>query len=430
LLLEEYGLTLGEAGRYRDMLAQARRIIAIDGNNAKAFYMQAVIAARGRNYELARRLSARISGSFAELPGPRMLNAIIEYEMGNPNQSIDILEQLVEEQKYNLKLRSFLALAMHKAGDHDEAWETLQPIVNRSDADVYSLTLAARILEAIDKPVPASEQLQRAARAAPVPGAVLPEPSPLAAAADDARRYPQDAKKVIPYARLLLAANNVASARSIVGDLIRGNQGAADAHILMGDIEMAAGNRSAATNAYERARAISFSTPVMVRLTNSYRAAGKGDAARKVIEDFIAFNPSSVIALRLLAYDHLDNKRWKQAAAGLLAVRARIGYNDALLNANLARAYTGDGNHKAAIREAALAYRIAPGNPMVTFVLGQSLYLAGTDAVQATALLRKANKLAPNDLAVKKAYEDAMSNQSKALAKKKSANTSSRAKTR
>jgi tetratricopeptide (TPR) repeat protein len=417
-LLEEYGATLGEAGRYRDMLAQARKLISIDGNNAKAFYMQAIIAARSGNYELARRLMTRVTGPFGELAGPRLLLAVIEYEMGNANQSIDILEQLVEEQPYNLHLRVLLAQAMHKAGDHQDAWDTLAPVADRGDADGYVLTLAARILEALDQRGPAGQRLQRAAMSSALTGGVLPEPSPSAAAADDARRNPRDAKKVIPHVRLLLAANNIAQARSEIAELIQGNNGVADAHILMGDIEMTAGNSGAAVSAYERARAISFSTPVMIRLVNAYRKAGKGDTARRLLSDFLAFNPSSLAAIRLGAYDHLDNKRWKNAIPGLLAMRDRIGFNDAILNANLARAYSGTGNHKSALREAALAYRIAPANPMVTFVLGEVLLAASHHDAQALSMLTKASKLAPNDPAIKKALQAATKKAEKKPVKK------------
>jgi cellulose synthase operon protein C len=402
-LLEEYGLTLGEAGRYRDMLVQARKLISLDSNNAKAFYMQATIAARSGNYELARRLMSRVNGAFGELPGPRMLMAIVEYEMGNANQSIDILEQLVDAQPYNLRLRVLLAQAMHKAGDHDEAWEMLAPVADRNDADSYTLLLAARILEALGERDKASPRLQKAAGVGAVFGGILPETSPPAAAADDARRNPRDAKKVIPHVRLLLANNNVAQARSEVAELIQGNGGVADAHILMGDVEMAAGSSGAAIAAYERAKAISFSTPVMIRLVNAYRKSGRVDSARKILSDFLAFNPSSLAALRLVAYDHLDNKRWKDAIPGLLAVRSRLGYNDALLNANIARAYSGNGEHGKAIEEAALAYRIAPANPMVTFVFGETLHAAGKHQTMARSMLKKANKLAPNDPAIKKA---------------------------
>jgi cellulose synthase operon protein C len=404
-LLEEYGVTLGEAGRYRDMLAQARKIISLDSNNSKAFYMQAVIAARGGNSELARRLMARVTTPLGDLPAPRLLLAIVEYDLGNWNQSVDIFEQLVDAQPYNLNMRILLARAMHRAGDQQGAWDTIVPVANRADADSYTLTLAARISEALDERGQANERLQRAGFPSSIDADILPESSPQAAAADDARRNPHDARKVIPHVRLLLAANNITAARAEISQLVQGNNGVADAHILAGDVEMAGGNTGAAVSAYERARSISFTTPVMIRLVNALRKSGRGDVARKVLSDFLVFNPSSLAALRLAAYDHLDNKRWKEAVPGLLAVRDRIGINDAVLNANIARAYSGSGQHDLAISEAALAYRIAPGNVMVTYMFGQVLQQAGRRDVRAKSMLRKANKMAPDDANIRRAYQ-------------------------
>jgi cellulose synthase operon protein C len=54
-------------------------------------------------------------------------------------------------------------------------------------------------------------------------------------------------------------------------------------------------------------------------------------------------------------------------------VRARLGNNDSILLANLARAYSGAGQHGQAAAYAATAYRIAPANAMVTRVYADVL---------------------------------------------------------
>ena len=82
-LLEEYAATLGEAGRYTDMLKAVRRILALDAHNGRAYYMQAVIAARARDYDLANRILPRAGSNYLELPGPMLLDAVIQYELGH-----------------------------------------------------------------------------------------------------------------------------------------------------------------------------------------------------------------------------------------------------------------------------------------------------------------------------------------------------------
>ncbi len=396
-VLEEYGATLGEAGRYRDMLAQARKIISLDAGNAKAFYMQAVIAARAGDYELARRLIPRIGGGFAELPGPTLLSGIVEFQAGNWNIAVGHFEKLLEQQPLNLKARTLLARAMHKSGDHRGAWDILAPIIDRPDADSYTVMLGARILEALGERKPAAGRLDRVA----YPTLVSPQPLPaglsLAAAADEASRNARNPAMVIPYIRLLLANGDVGTARTEASRLLEGNAGVVEAQLVMGDVEMAGDNKSAAIAAYERARKIAFTSPTMLRLVAAYRANGNAAAASATISDFLKFNPDSLAAQRLWAFDLLDRKQWNDAIVWLLRARVRLGYNDAILNANIARAYAGAGQMDAAVREARLAYRVHPANVMVSYVYGQMLLRAGGQPRLAYNMLRKANKLAPDN---------------------------------
>lgn len=394
-VLEEYGATLGEAGRYRDMLAQARKIISLDANNSKAFYMQAVIAARAGNYDLARRLVARVSGNFAELPGPKLLAGVVEYQAGNWDLAVDHFSKLVEQQPLNLKARTLLARALYKSGDQRSAWDAIAPVVDRPDADSYTILLGGRILEALGERIPAAGRFDRAAFPAPAASQALPESQSLAAAAAEASRNPKNAGAVIPYIRLLLASGNAAGARESAARLLEGNDGVVEAHLIVGDVESAAGNTGAAIAAYEAARKISFSSPVMLRLVSAYRAAGNDEAASNAISEFLKFNPDSLAGQRLWAFDLLDREQWGDAIIWLQRIRVRLGYNDAVLNANIARAYAGAGQMEAALREARLAYRVHPANIMVTHVYGQMLLKSGKNRKAAYDVLRKANKLAP-----------------------------------
>ena len=403
-VLEEYGATLGEAGRYADMLAQARKIISLDSNNARAFYMQAVIAARAGNYDLARRLIPRLGGSFGDLPGPILLSAIVEYEAGNWNIAVDHFEKLAEMQPTNIKARTLLARAMHKAGDHRGAWDAIAPIVDRPDADSYTVMLGARILEALGERNPAAGRLDRAIYPTVAASKPLAERQSLAGAASEAQRFSRNADAVIPYIRLLLANGDTATARVQANQLLVGNAGVVAAQLVAGDVEMAAGNVAGAIAAYERARKIAFTSPTMLRLVSAYRSAGNNAAASKTISEFLNFNPDSLAGQRLWAFDLLDRGQWAEAINWLQRARSRLGYNDAILNANIARAYAGAKQWDDAVREAKLAYRVHPANVMTTQVYGQVLLASGKDKQGAHNLLRKANKLAPDNAEIAKDY--------------------------
>ncbi len=403
-VLEEYGATLGEAGRYADMLAQARKIISLDSNNARAFYMQAVIAARAGNYDLARRLIPRLGRDFGDLPGPLLLSAIIEYESGNWNIAVDHFEKLVEMQPSNNKLRTLLARAMHKSGEHQDAWDVIAPIVDRPDTDSYTIMLGARILEALDERKPAAGRLDRAIYPSIAVSKPLAVRQSLAGAASEAQRYPRNADAVIPYVRLLLANGDTSAARTQANRLLEGNAGVFAAQLVSGDVEMAAGNVDGAIAAYERARKIAFASPTMLRLVAAYRAKGNNAAASKTISEFLNFNPDSLAGQRLWAFDLLDRGQWADAINWLQRARVRLGYNDAILNANIARAYAGAKKWDDAVREAKLAYRVHPANVMTTQVYGKILLASGKDKKGAYNLLRKANKLAPDNKEIAKDY--------------------------
>lgn len=388
-LLEEYALTLGEAGRNRDMLAQARKIITLDSGNAKAFYIQAVLAARAGNCALAKRILPKAGTNFNELPAPRLLDAICEYELGNFNRTVDLLQRLLAQQPRNRRVRTLLAQAMYRAGQPLDALDVIREIAARPDADSYSLMLTARAFAASDQPVRATDPLNDAAIARVRPAQPLPEPVSLIGAADAARRAPDDARAVLPYIRLLAAAGQFDEALTRAVRLQNGNPGVADAHLVVGDIEEARGNLPAAIAAYDKARAISFTEPVMLRIVDALSRAGDQKAADETLAAYLAYNPTNLTALRLAGYRNLDAGLWANAINLLGRVKARVGYNDSLLLANLARAYAGAGKLDKATEYAATAYRIAPTNVMVTRVYADILKRSGKKPKAARELAAK-----------------------------------------
>lgn len=401
-LLEEYGVTLGDLGRNRDMLVQARKILALDNRNPRAFYMQAVLAARAGEHALARRLIDRIDAGFAALPGPQLLLAITEYELGNFNLSVEALARLRSIQPHNAQIGVLLARALHRAGDHDGA----RDVILRTDSGTYASRLVGRIEEARGRRDLAAEPLDAAIYPAAVAGQLLPDSTPPAAAAQDAVREPRNARLVIPHIRHLVAAGRISEARIAAAALLQGNDGVPDAQLLAGELARLSGDTTAAIRAYEKARAIQFSRAVLQRLDSAYRATGQGDMAGKLIADYLAYNPTDTVAARMFGYHLMDRKDWAGALPWLLQARARIGWGDAALNANIARTLAGLGRDAEALRMARLAYRADPANAMTTRVYGNALLKAG-DAKNARDLLRKAAKLSPGDREVAAEYQAA-----------------------
>ena len=277
---------------------------------------------------------------------------------------------------------------------------TIRLVAARQDTDSYSLMLAARAFEASDQPERATNSLDDASAATIRMAQPLAETLSLADAADEVRRNPGNARAVLPYIRLLLANGDTDTALGEAARLQAANPGVADAHLLVGDVHAARENNAEALIAYQKAREIAFTEPVMLRVVDAFARTGNENGAAQALSAYLAFNPGNLTALRLAGYRNLDKGQWMTAIALLERVRARLGYNDSVLLANLARAYSGAGKHDDAIYYAEIAYRIAPANPLVTVSYGRVLLKARKSPKAAAELLQKASNMMPDNTEV------------------------------
>ena len=168
--LLERAATYGDMGRMSDMLADARKVHRLTGGHPRAYYLQAVLAARARNFELARALWNRTSGAFDDTPAGMLLLGAIDFETGNEEQAARRLARLVREQPGNRRARRLLAAAQWRMDDPAAVVATLRPIADRPDADAYALSLIGRALARPGDADGAALYLARAAR--PQPGAL------------------------------------------------------------------------------------------------------------------------------------------------------------------------------------------------------------------------------------------------------------------
>jgi cellulose synthase operon protein C len=396
-LLEEYALTLGELGRNRDMLKQARKVLTLNPKSGRAYYMQAVIAARAGDYMLAQRILSMAGSAINETPGAMMIMAVSEYQLGNYNRAADTLERIIAVQPGNMEARKMLARAKQSAGDNHEALSAIKPLFARGDADAYSAMIAARAFEATGERTKAAGGINDAAYVMQSKAAIVSTNLTLNSAADAARRNPGNAAYVIPYIRALMLDGQLDAALSQAKQLQANASGVAAAHILVGDVEARKGNYSAAATAFQKAQAIEFSEDTMLRLVDAHRRQKQWNKAREVINVFMQMNPNSLVGQRLIAYMYLDDANWAGAIPLLERLRKRVGYNDSVLNANLARAYSGAGRHDDAVFNAKVAYELDPGNPMVTMVYAQAVLKSNNNPKAALELFEKADAMLPGN---------------------------------
>jgi len=396
-LLTEYAATLGDMGRMTDMLVVARKIISLDGHNPRAFFMQAVLAARAGQYGLARRLMQQTKGVIDNIPAVLLVEGIIEHSEGNYNAAIDKFNRLVAIQPENREAQNLLARSLYLAGSADDAVDVLKPQVSRSGADPYALWLAGRSLEAIGERDEAAAILNRAAVHDAGRESAILDSAPLTVLRAEAERNAEDARIVVPYIRALYDAGDYAAAFAEAKRLQLANPGASGAHVLVADVAAAMGDYNEALDALTKARSIRFSEPVMLRMVEVMRARGDMRQSGEVLAQYLSYNPSNIAGLRWMAYSHLETESWAVAAYILENLRKRIGENDALIMAGLTQAYTGMGEIDKAIAAGRIAYRVQPSSPVVSHLYGLALMQDKDRRRDGISLLRKAVAIMPDN---------------------------------
>lgn len=397
--LFERAKTLGEVGRYSEMLAETRAILEAEPGNADALYLQAVLAARARNFRLARRIVEQIDGRLDRMAGMQLLHAGIAYEEQNYETAIRWLTDLTGYQPANRNALRLLAASQFRSGDMAAVIDTLGPLANRGDADSYMLTLMGRALERQGEFERAVPYLERAANAGG--HATMPIGRPPADAAElavlERAARDGDAPAQVALIRAYLAIGRGGDALARAGQLAAQNPDAPDALILYGDLLGAQGRFAEAATAYADAANIRFNEATALRLIEALQRSGQGDVAVQTLALYRQQNPRNTSTALLSAQLNLNAGRWRQAAAILEQVRRRIGDRDAAILANLALASHELGQADRAAALARRAYILMPRNAAVSEIFGWVLFDSGNDRPRGLALLEKAVALAPDN---------------------------------
>ena len=406
----ERAMTYGELGRMTEMLADTREAHRLNGGaSAQAFYMQAVLAARARDFELARSILNRPNGVCAARPAVMLLESAIDFGMGNVEQAAGRLTRLVAVQPGNRKARRLLAAAQWRMENYAGVAQTLAPIVDRPDADSYSLALMGRALARRGDAAGASAMLARAASPQYTARSALDPLSPrdFDVLRREAGERPNDGPLQVRLISALLARGLGDEALARAQRLQADNPGAPEAHMLVGDALGVRGDFRGAAEQYRRAANLAFSEGVALRLIEALNRSGQGDAAAAVLTTFLRQNPRNVPAQLLMAGRMMTAQDWDGAITIYESLRARLGNNDATILNNLAWAYSESGDYERAVPLARRAWSLDRNNPATADTLGWILFRSGTDRVGGLALLEQAARGAPSDAAIRQRLEQA-----------------------
>jgi predicted Zn-dependent protease len=292
-LLADYAATLGELGRASDMLAAVRRFAAAAPGDRRALYMQALLAARAGNADLARSLLQRSGDLDREMPAAILLLAVIDLDNGNPASAAQGFDRLLAKQPDNLRVQALLAQALAASGSDREL---IARFGGRAEDRTIAL-LVGRAYENTGDRGSAASYLDRASRPGP------PRVGRLASAGRlEAGRSPVDGSSAVALVRQQIAAGGAKSARIAARDWLRKQPGSADAMALAGDAAFAASDWKGALTFYRKAAAIRRPWPLVKRMAAALEATGDTSAAEHLVADFLSGEPNNAEAATLLAH--------------------------------------------------------------------------------------------------------------------------------
>jgi tetratricopeptide (TPR) repeat protein len=305
-LLGEYAATLGEAGRHEAMLSVARRMVELDPRHPRAYYLQAVLAARAGLDDLARRLIARTNGAYDDVPAGQLLAGLLELRSGNAALAVERFDALARSQPDNAMVRLLLGRALLADGEAAEVVARLGPWADRPDAGPYLLTLVGRAHEQLGRRREAAQYLDRA-DAGRTAMEVLPAAGPFAEVAQ---------------LRRMLSEGRPAEAQALARELRARYPDSIDMGILSGDAALLAGEAASALAAYHRAAEVRRDFALVERVAAANEMLGQEDAAIGEVSDYLARNPRSVPASVMLG--HMLAENGDQGRASALLSHARV----------------------------------------------------------------------------------------------------------
>lgn len=391
-LLGGYAAVLGEAGRAAEMLAVTRRMLAQNATSRQAFFLQAVLAARAGNVDLGRAMLNRVGDKLDGMPAALLVAGTLELEAGNANVAVGKLAALVDRQPANRPARLLLARALYESGDHNQLFARFGAEADRGDASPYLLGLLGRSLEDRGDRLGAAQLLDRAA--AVNDQALRPIFAPPAGElAAGFAANPASPGWAVPYARALLAADNLAGASNAAQRFLDLRPGSADALGLAGDMALARGAAQQALDLYTRSAKVRFPAQMLPRIAGAYERLGQGGAVQPLAAQYLAAFPRSRIALRLAANQAALGGDWAGARAILENLVQRGGGADWRLLCDLSFAQLRSGDATAASDNARQAWLVQPASALTNQAYGMALAEAGGEAGQARQLLEAARRI-------------------------------------
>lgn len=392
-----YAETLGDVGRYRDMLSVARRVLSLEPVNPYGYYFQAVLAARAGEYSLARSIMQKVQGQLDKQAAPALLLCALELQADNAVKAREFCENVLNAQPNNASAQQLLMRALLISGEAEELKNDFDKGRFSSVTPGYSAAIMALAFQLGDDLDGAVKHINIASQSPSIFFRLQGEAESASRLIFMIEKEPGNVRHRIRYIRRLLNDGQSDIALEQARRLQQQFPDYADSNLLAGDVEIVRRNYGRALNYFEQAASVRFSFDIMVRIHDMQAQLGRGEQMQMLLKRFLAANPHNLEAKHMLGLAYLDNGKPELARATLQEVRLRLGENTPLLLADLSIAQLRSGDADAARNTARKAYTILPMNAPVTFALAEALWADEARRRDALDLYEKAAALAGNN---------------------------------
>ena len=303
-VVADYAATLGDLGRYADMLVVVRELAEFAPSYPQVHYLQAVLAARGGDPVLASNLLSRSGQSEQGVSSAMMLAAILDMQQGNADSAAETLQALSERQPANVRVNELLARALWLGGRDRELIDRFAARASRKDASPYLVMLVGRSLE---------RQGDRD-RALPFIERALERNGSVRITLEGSSQGSNTMPAVTSELRDFVGSGNVGTAQRSARSLLERVPYSGDFHALAGDTQLAAGNGREALRLYGVAAQVRRSWPLTRKIIEAYRTLGDNIAADVLLTRYITGDPHNTDALLLYAKSSAQREDWLRAA--------------------------------------------------------------------------------------------------------------------
>lgn len=362
-----------EANEDKRAEADAEAVLQRDPRSAAAVYIQAVIAARARDYTKADQLLTRIQTLFDHFPRAYYFEAVVKFNLGQAEQAIDAATRYVERAPHDpdgVKMLARIDIATQRP---EKAVDVLEKAVAAGMQDAPMLDLLGQAYGAVGNRAKSLEAFRSAQKLAPNDPDIMAHLAAARLQAGDAAGAAEELKKSLAVAPhnaatqaaavvTALANGDLPSAQEAIAALLKivpaDNEGAGN---LKGLVEMAALDFDRARATLEAVvKAHPGSVQARMNLARIAAMQGRTDDAEKLLGDILAAEPANL-----------------QVAAALTQLY--------LANHQLGRA----------IPLVETAHKAVPANTAVTATLSD-LYIRINEPDKALDLVKEAMKTQPN----------------------------------